>query len=248
MPLIAVAEPDPGTRTEIVRALVAADFEVIEAGDGVHALRQVFSSRPAAIVTEFDLPMLGGLEFLRVMRAASDLGIVVVTANTTPGMAVRALDAGADDYLRKPLFLPEMIARLRATMRRRERPEVAAVPAADADDLVYTGPLTFDRSAQRAMLRGRAILLTRTERRLLDLMVRRLGQVCPHRYLLAAVWGEEYSDDTHYLRSYIASLRAKIEDDSAKPRLLLTEWGTGYRLAALPREDGGALPLLAASS
>ncbi len=232
--VIVVAEPDPARRTDIARALVAAEFSVIEAGDGMHALREVFSSRPAAIVMELNLPLLGGLELIRVLRAASDLAIHVVIDGATPALAARVLDTGADDAIARPAPAVELVARVRAAQRRIQR--VAGREQAGGD-LVRTGSLVIDREAQTVKRHGVTVAMTRTEHLLLDAMARRLGQVCPHRYLLTAVWGGEYVDDTHYLRGYIASLRAKLEDEPSQPRLLLTEWGMGYRLAAVPVED-----------
>ena len=234
-PLVAIADPDPIARSEMARALAAAEFAVIEAGDGVHALRQVFTSHPSVIVMELNMPRIGGLELVRALRAASDIGIVVVSEHPNAQMAARVLDTGADDYLPKPVHLVELVARVRATARRLEH-EAAAGGGEPGARVVRTGSLTIDHDAQLVTRHGVTVPMTRTEHLLLDTMARRVGQVCPHRYLLSNVWGGEYIDDTHYLRGYIASLRAKLEDDPANPRLLLTEWGTGYRLAALEPE------------
>jgi two-component system KDP operon response regulator KdpE len=236
--LIAVAEPDPTLRTEITRALTAAEFSVVESGDGMHALRQVFSSQPSAIVMELDLPLLGGLELVRVLRAASDVAILVMTDAPTPHLAGRVLDTGADHVIARPVHPVDLVARVRASLRRAQQSAVAHQPATQ---VIRTGSLTIDREAQVVTRRGVTVPMTRTEHLLLDAMARRVGQLCPHRYLLTAVWGGEYVDDTHYLRGYIASLRQKLEDDASSPRLLLTEWGTGYRLAALPPETLGPM-------
>ncbi|MDA1004376.1 MAG: response regulator transcription factor [Chloroflexi bacterium] len=229
--LVAVADPDPVTRSEMTRALAQAEFTVLEAGDGVHALRQVFTSHPGVIVMELNLPRLGGLELVRALRAASDIGIIVVSDGHAP-TAARVLDAGADDYIARPVGLAELVARVRATARRIEHDD-AADGEQPADQVVRTGALTIDREAQVVTRHGVQVGMTRTEHLLLGSLAQRIGQVCTHRFLLSNVWGGEYIDDTHYLRGYVASLRAKLEDDPAHPRLLLTEWGTGYRLAAI---------------
>jgi two-component system KDP operon response regulator KdpE len=234
--VVVVADADLRARADMAHALSDADYKVVESPDGVHALRQVFAEQAEAIVMDFNMPLLSGLELIRVLRTASDLAIVVVSANPTPAMAARVLDAGADDYVAKPLFMPELLARLRSTMRRLATNEIEDI---QDQEVVRTGPLTINRDRHVVTLRGEPVVLTRTEQQLLDAMARRVGHMCPHRYLLAAVWGEEYVDDTHYLRSYIASLRAKLEDDPARPRLLLTEWGTGYRLAAMSPDAEG---------
>jgi two-component system, OmpR family, KDP operon response regulator KdpE len=129
-----------------------------------------------------------------------------------------------------------VVARLRATIRRYNRE--LELQADDA--VVRTGALVVDRQSQRVSKCGIAVPLTRTEYRLLDALAVRLAQVAPHRYLLSTVWGEEYVDDTHYLRVYVGYLRAKLEDDPARPRYLVNEWGTGYRLALLPIETDPA--------
>lgn len=230
----------------MARALGQAEFTVLEAGDGVHALRQVFESHPGVIVMELNLPRLGGLELVRALRAASDIGIIVVAGGSAP-TAARVLDSGADDYLPKPVQLVELVARVRATARRIEA-DHADDGEQPASRVVRTGPLTIDREAQIVTRDGVPVPMTRTEHLLLDNLAQRVGQVCTHRFLLSNVWGGEYIDDTHYLRGYVASLRAKLEDDPAHPQLLLTEWGTGYRLASVapasPPHEGAAPVLL----
>jgi two-component system KDP operon response regulator KdpE len=233
--LVLIADPDPAARSEMSRAFAGEEFNAMEAGDGVHALRQVFTSQPRVIVMELNMPRMGGLELIRALRAASDIGIIVVADSDNPQTIARVLDTGADDFLPKPVHLTELVARVRATMRRLvlERVVDGGRPLAH---VVRTGSLMIDREAQVVTRYGVAVPMTRTEHLLLDNLAGRIGQVCTHRFLLSNVWGGEYIDDTHYLRGYVASLRAKLEDEPTKPRLLLTEWGTGYRLAALAPE------------
>jgi two-component system KDP operon response regulator KdpE len=183
---------------------------------------------------------MDSLEIIRVLRAATDIPLVV-TGDGASGMAVRALDMGADDYLQKPLDCVEAVARLRATIRRYHR----QTELIQDNKVVRTGGLVIDRETQQVTKHGTAVPLTRTEYRLLDALAQRASQVAPHRYLLSTVWGEEYVDDTHYLRVYIGYLRVKLEDDPAHPQYLVNEWGTGYRLAVLPIQAEAANARLA---
>lgn len=242
--LVLVAEPDRAARSAMVRALSEAGYQVAEAGDGPYALRQAFSETPGVVVLNLNIPLLSGVELVKVLRAASDMGIVVVSDSHSSQLAVRVLEAGADDYVSTRIELSELVARIRATLRRVDRRPVAGYAAPSDLRVVRTGTLTINPEAHTVLKRGEEVPMTRIEYQLISALGRRLGQVAPHRYLLTEVWGAEYLDDTHYLRGYIASLRSKLEDDPAHPRLLLTEWGVGYRLAALPVE--GATGLAAA--
>jgi len=248
--VVVIADPDRDSRTLIARGLTNSGFGVLEVGDGQHALRQAFTQQPAAIVLDINLPLMSGIELVKVLRAASDMSIIVVSDTSSRELAVRVLDLGADDYLPRPLHLPELVARLKASLRRVEReatPAPQLIAARSAPDPFRTGPLLIDVDGHVVLKRGDEVPMTRTEYLLLGALCRRAGQVAPHRYLLTDVWGAEYLDDTHYLRGYIASLRNKLEDDPTRPRLLLTEWGVGYRLAVLPPEEKGvhAFPSLA---
>ncbi len=236
--LVLVADPDRESRTAIARALSDAGFRVMEAGDGPYALRQAFSDPPSAVVLSLNIPLLSGIELTKVLRAASDMAILVLAENPSSQLAVRMLEAGADDFLAAPVQIAELVARVRSNVRRLERLLTPVQRSNDSSeiDLVRTGPLAIDPNGHVVLKRGEEVQMTRIEYLLLAALARRLGQVAQHRYLLTEVWGAEYLDDTHYLRGYVASLRSKLEDDPAKPRLLLTEWGVGYRLAALPAE------------
>lgn len=238
---ILVAESDREVRTSTARALIDAGFRVLEAGDGPYALRQAFAQRPVAAVITLNLPLLNGLELVKVLRAASDMVLVVLAEGASKELAVRVLESGADDYLERPLHLPELVARLRSCLRRADARQAVPPPAEMGDrELVRTGPLTIDPEGHVVLKRGIEVPMTRIEYLLLGALCKRAGQIARHRYLLTEVWGAEYLDDTHYLRGYIASLRNKLEDDPAHPRLVLTEWGVGYRLATLPQEDSSS--------
>jgi two-component system KDP operon response regulator KdpE len=234
---VVVLDADQHARTELAHALMEAEFSVIECADGPDALRQVFARRPEAIVMDLQVQQFDGLELIRVLRAASDLPIIVTGSGTVGRSVARVLDMGADDFIEKPQRASELTARVRAAVRRyrRSNPE-PALPG-----VIRTGSLTFDRDSQTVTKHGEVVSLTRTEGLLLDALFTRIGRVASHRYLLSAVWGDQYIDDTHYVRVYMGALRNKLEDNPADPRLLLTEWGIGYRLAALPVETEQAV-------
>jgi two-component system, OmpR family, KDP operon response regulator KdpE len=230
MSIVALVEPDEAIRIKAARALRDADLSVIEALDGLDALRATFTTRPQAIVMDLQAQGIDGLELVRVLRAACDVPIIVLTADPRPQITVRVLDHGADDVLDRACSETELVARVRAAIRRYERQ-----PSEPAQGMVVrTGSLVIDRESQIVTKDGEPVSLSRTEYRLIDALASRLGQVAPHRFLLSTVWGDAYVDDTHYLRVYIGYLRNKLEDVPAGPRYIINEWGLGYRLMALP--------------
>lgn len=235
MATVVLLEGDPLEREQLIRALKHADYEVAEAADGLELIRHVFSLRPDAVVMNLQVPHFDGFEAIRVLRAATDIPLVVLGRSHSTSMAVRSLDMGADDYIELPVEPEEIAARVRALLRRAQR----RLDGEAETTVVRTGSICVDRGSHTVTKAGAVIPLTRTEYRLLDALASRAGKVAPHRYLLSTVWGEEYIDDTHYLRVYIGYLRAKLEDSPAQPQYLLNEWGTGYRLAMLPQNVGG---------
>ena len=228
---VIILDGDALTRADFARALQKTDFTPVECDNGLDALREIFARRPAAVVMALRVPQFDGLELIRVLRAASDLPILVTSASGAPNEAVRVLDTGADDYIEKPVSPSELAARVRAAVRRYRS---LTAQAAAEEEVVRTGPLIIDRAAQVVTKRGVSVQLTRTEAMVLDVLASRVGRLVSHRQLLSTVWGEQYINDTHYVRVYIGALRTKLEDKPAAPRLLVNEWGTGYRLAALP--------------
>jgi len=233
MTLVTLVEGNEETRKRLVRILNADGFEVAEARDGLEALRSAFERRPDAALIDLSSDGIDGYELIKILRAACDVPLLAITASPSSGEVVRALEAGADDVLSKDCTATEFLARLRSTVRRYQRRETDRSPVRQ----VVTGALVIDREAQTVTKHGVVIPLTRTEYRLVDALCARVGETAPHRYLLSTVWGDQFVDDTHYLRVYIGYLRQKLEDDPSKPLYLTNDWGVGYRLARLPVTD-----------
>src|SRR5262245_25735070 len=233
MTVVAMVSADATLRQKMTRVLRANDFVTVEAVSGLEALRIVFDHRPDAAIVDLGITDMNGTELIRVMRAAADLAILALVTNGQVAKSVQALEAGADDATRLGMPEAELMARLRAALRRSQRRSGTAIGPAN-EHVVQTGTILIDREAQMVTKRGVHVPLTRTEYRLLDALADRIGQAVPHRALLASVWGDEYADDTHYLRIYVGYLRAKLEDDPTTPRYLISEWSVGYRLAKLP--------------
>jgi two-component system KDP operon response regulator KdpE len=176
------------------------------------------------VILDLGLPDEDGVSLIAGLRAAFAMPILVLSARSQEPEKIAALDAGADDYLTKPFGVGELLARVRAMLRRAQaQPQPA--------NIVRIGELVFDRDARELSRRGEAVHLTPIEFKLFERLARAPGKVLTHRQLLADVWGGEQVDQLHYLRIYMGHLRAKIEDDPAQPRYLLTELGVGYRLA-----------------
>jgi two-component system KDP operon response regulator KdpE len=183
-------------------------------------------SPPDVMVLDLGLPDGDGVQLVHEVRQRLTLPIIVVSARHQEAQKIRLLDAGADDYLTKPFSVGELLARIRVALRHRGTALATAVTVHELDDL------RVDLAARVVARDGEKVRLTPTEFKLLARLVRSAGKVVTHRQLLADVWGPEYTEHTHYLRLYMAQLRAKIERDPAEPRHLLTETGVGYRLAA----------------
>jgi two-component system KDP operon response regulator KdpE len=234
MPKVLVVVVNEPERRLMARLLQEAQFTVEAAADGLEAMRAAFSFRPDAIVLPDRVPDLSGNDLIRVVRAACDVPIIVISEVTDPGAAARALDAGADDVVDANCSAVELAARLRAAIRRYQREP--ADPGAEEGGTIRTGGLTIDRENYRVTLHGRAIRVTPTEFRLLEVLALNLGEVVPHSVLLSSVWGESPLGDTGQLRVYVGYLRNKLGDDPADPRYVCNHWGVGYRLARLPVE------------
>jgi two-component system KDP operon response regulator KdpE len=225
-PLVLVVDDEPQLRRFLRASLPAQGYRLVEAGTGEEALREAAARPPDLVLLDLGLPDLDGVEVTRRLREWSAAPILVLSARDQEQDKIRALDAGADDYLTKPFGTGELLARMRVALRHATRGEAGDEP------VVTIGDLRLDLGRRRVTVGEREVRLTRTEYRLLALLARHAGKVLTHRQLLKEVWGPGAVDQTHYLRVYMGQLRHKIEADAAQPRYLLTETGVGYRLAA----------------
>ncbi|MEU9454152.1 response regulator [Streptomyces sp. NPDC048277] len=224
MTRVLVVEDDP----QLVRALVinmqARQYGVDAAPDGATALRLAAARRPDVVMLDLGLPDMDGVDIIRALRGWTRVPILVLSARQASDEKVAALDAGADDYITKPFSMDELLARLRAAVRRTED-----VPSAPGTTLVETDDFTIDLLAKKAVRSGRDIRLTPTEWHLLEILVTNPGRLVTQKYLLREVWGVSQRNKTNYLRVYMAQLRRKLEADPSHPRYLITEPGMGYR-------------------
>jgi two-component system, OmpR family, KDP operon response regulator KdpE len=201
--------------------LSARKFEVRTASDGASGLAAMARDRPDVLILDLGLPDMDGTDVIRGVRGWTSTPIIVLSASGQESKKVAALDAGADDYVTKPFGMDELLARLRAAVRR-------ASPAPD-EPVVATEDFTVDLADKRVTRAGQDVRLTPTEWQLLEVLVRHAGRLVTQRQLLAEVWGPGYQNEAHYLRVYVANLRRKLEPDPSAPRHLLTEPGIGYR-------------------
>jgi two-component system, OmpR family, KDP operon response regulator KdpE len=219
---VLVVDDDPALVRALTINLRARGYDVHAAATGAGALRMAAAHPPDAVVLDLGLPDLDGTEVIAGLRGWTDVPILVLSAREQSREKVTALDAGADDYVVKPFGMDELLARLRAAIRRGS--------ATPAEPTIVTDTFTVDLGAGRVSAPdGSDIRLTPTEWHLLEVLARNAGRVVDHARLLTEVWGPAYGDQTNYLRVYMATLRRKLEADAARPRHLLTEPGRGYR-------------------
>jgi len=230
-PRILVVDDEPAIRRTLRANLVARGYDVTAVETGEEALASALARAYDLVILDLMLPGLSGLDVCRDLRAQSAVPILVLSARGEERAKVRALDLGADDYLTKPFGMDELLARVRALLR---RPPVALGSADAESGTLRAGDLAVDL-ARRQAWRGAAPLdLTPREFDVLAYLVRHAGKVTTHRVLLAGVWGPDYSSETQYLRVFINRLRRKIEPDPAHPTYIVTEPGVGYRLLPSP--------------
>ncbi len=218
---VLVVEDEPAMLRALRINLRVRGYEVTTAQTGTQALAEAGRRPPAAVILDLGLPDLDGIEVIRGLRGWSRAAVIVLSGRTSSGDKIAALDAGADDYVTKPFSMEELLARLRAALRREE----GMPPAAK----VTIGRCAIDLAAHSVTEQGNPVRLTRTEWRLLEILLSHPGQLMGTRFLLTEIWGPGYERNSHYLRFHMAGLRRKLEANPARPRHLLTEPGMGYR-------------------
>jgi two-component system KDP operon response regulator KdpE len=222
MTTVLVVEDDTSLRRALRTSLRARAFEVVEVPTAEEGLVLVADDRPDVVLLDLGLPDLDGIEALRRMRSFSHVPVVVLTARDRQQDKIEALDAGADDYVTKPFDVEELVARVRAVLRRVSH--ASSTPA-----VVRVDSLEIDLVRKQVRLDGDIVHLTKTELALLEQLATQPGKLLTHEYLLRQVWGRGYGSESNYLRVYVGQLRRKLGDDAANPRLIVTEPGIGYR-------------------
>ncbi|MDB5947254.1 MAG: two component transcriptional regulator, winged helix family [Ramlibacter sp.] len=225
-----VIEDEPQIRRFVRGALEAEGWQVHEADTMQKGLTQAGTRKPDLLVLDLGLPDGDGLDLIRDVRGWSAVPIIVLSARSDEADKIAALDAGADDYLTKPFGAGELLARVRANLRRPREAAADGGPSDSADPVFRFGEVEVDRHARVVRHAGTQVHLTPTEYRLLSILIANAGRVLTHRQLLREVWGPSHAAQSHYVRIYMGHLRQKLERDPAQPRHLLTETGVGYRL------------------
>lgn len=226
---IMVVDDEPQIRRVMRTALVANGYEAFEARNGEEALEMLREYNPDLILLDINMPGMGGMSACREIRKVSDAAIIVLSVREGENDKIKALDAGADDYITKPFSVNELMARIRANLRRLPTLSDQTAP------IVISNELTVDLSRRQVIARGQPVRLTPKEFDLLQYLVSNANKPIAHRKLLQTVWGPDYGDEVEYLRVFVSQLRKKIETDPTRPRYILTEPWVGYRFAM---EDG----------
>lgn len=222
-PKILVVDDEPQIGRVMRTGLTTQGFDVRVAADGEAALDLFNDWQPAIVISDLSMPNMGGLEFCRRLRLISDVPIIVLSVKNEERIKVQALDAGADDYVTKPFGMDELLARIRAALRRTSTPVSGEVA------LISVGDFKVDVHRHTVTVNSQNVHLTPKEFELLLFMVQHPGTVITHHKLLGAVWGGNYTEQTEYLRVFIGQLRKKLEADPANPKYILTEPWIGYR-------------------
>jgi two-component system KDP operon response regulator KdpE len=225
MTRVLVVDDEPQIRRALGVNLRARGYDIDLAATGEEGLAMAASHHPDVVLLDLGLPGIDGLDVIRGLRGWTSVPIIVLTVRESERDKVTALDIGADDYVTKPFGMDELLARLRAAVRRR-------LPAAE-EATVSTPDFTVDLAAKRVLAGEEEVHLTPTEWAILEVLVRHPGRLITQRHLLQQVWGPAYEKETNYLRVYLAQLRRKLEPDPSRPRYLITEPGMGYRFQPL---------------
>jgi two-component system KDP operon response regulator KdpE len=228
---VLVVDDEPQIRRALRTALEAHGYEVITAGNSEGGLQEVAERDPDIVLLDVRLPDLEGTEMLERLRGWSEVPIIMLSVRDAQMEKVKALDAGADDYVTKPFGMPELLARIRSALRR-------AAPGPPGPSIVGFGPLRLDLPRRLVTLDREPVHLTPTEYALLELLATNPGKLLTHGFLLQRVWGGAYGAQPHYVREYVRQLRRKLRDDAAAPRFIATEQGVGYRWLPEPDEEG----------
>ncbi|MGH9968199.1 MAG: response regulator transcription factor [Pyrinomonadaceae bacterium] len=222
-PRVLVVDDEPQIGRVMRTSLSTHGFDVRVAADGEAALDLFNDWHPSLVITDLSMPNVGGLEFCRRLRLISDVPLIVLSVKSEERIKVEALDAGADDYVTKPFGMDELLARVRAALRRTS-------PQSDKESsVIEVGDFRVDTPARKVSVKGHEIHLTPKEFELLLYLAQHPGTVVTHRKLLGAIWGGNYTEQTEYLRVFIGQLRKKLETDPANPKYILTEPWIGYR-------------------
>ena len=224
-PLVLVVEDEPQMRRFLRAALTARPFRLLEAATVSEAKLLATSHNPELVLLDLGLPDGDGIELTASLRTWSRVPIIVISARGRESDKVAALDAGADDYLTKPFGLDELLARMRVALRHARESGTGAV-----EPVLNVGPLSIDFERREVARAGVPVRLTPIEFRLLSFLARHAGRIVTHGQILKEIWGGTASAEPHHVRVHMADLRKKLEDDPARPKLLLTELGVGYRL------------------
>lgn len=227
MTRVLCVEDDPNMRRTLAANLRARGFEVDLADTGERALANAKEKLPDVILLDLGLPGISGMEVIRTLRHWTTVPIIVLSARDAEFDKIGALNAGADDYVSKPFGMGELLARVRAAVRRG--------PTATESPLVITAHFTLDLEARRAVVSESEVKLTPTEWHIVEVLVRNAGRLVTGKTLLQAVWGPEYGNETNYLRVHMAHIRRKLEPEPSRPLYFHTETGMGYRFSS---EDG----------
>jgi len=225
-PLVVVVEDDQAIRQFLKTGLSAHGFDVLDADTGALGLRLVSARNPDLVILDLGLPDIDGVEVVKQLRDWSSVPVIALSARSFEPDKVTMLEAGADDYMTKPFGMIELVTRIRSALRR-----ITYAGRRNASGIFTLGALSVDLLRKRVYSGGKPMHLTPIEYRLLATLVSHAGRVMTHRQLMTAVWGIAYADKSHYLRIYMSALRQKLEADPTRPQILMTEPGTGYRLA-----------------
>jgi two-component system KDP operon response regulator KdpE len=218
-------EDEPQMRRFLRITLQAQGYRLIESGTGEEGLKQAATRNPDIVLLDIGLPDIDGIEVTKRLREWNEVPIIIISAREQEEDKIRALDAGADDYLTKPFGAGELLARIRVALRHR-----VMLQSGQKDLEFILGDLRVDMAKRLVFLKDEEIHLTPIEYRLLTVLIKNAGKVVTHAHLLKEVWGPPYAGQTEYLRVYMAQLRRKLEKDSALPKFLINEPGIGYRL------------------